>query len=228
LIISFFVALARAVEILLKPIIAHLSDTATFKMGRRKPFMLMGCFFYAIFLIFIFAPPSHSMTSTNTSVWFGVFYVLFFIADTICNIPYAALGPELSSESSEREKLYIVFYSFNYLGVLFAAAAPVLINKFFQNCPCTECDIIIDLIKQLQCKKECKLLCNLRSNENSLLYISMFIGAFFIVSIIVLSLKIDENVKSYNQEEKVYIVPTFFRILNKAFDTVLSLRSACV
>jgi len=55
--------------------------------------------------------------------------VLFFVADTVCNVPYLALGPELSSDTSERERLYIIFYIFQYLGVLFASAAPVVIAR---------------------------------------------------------------------------------------------------
>jgi len=157
LLISFFVALARAIEIMLKPIIAHLSDTTTFKWGRRKPFMLGGCAFYAIFLICIFAPPTKSLTQLNISIWFGSFYILFFIADTICNIPYAALGPELSSDSKEREKLYIVFYSFQYLGVLFAAAAPVILHKLFNvslNLINTQSQLIIKGLQLLQMHNE--------------------------------------------------------------------------
>ena len=113
---------------ILKPIIAYISDNATFEMGRRKPFMLLGCVFYSIFLVAIFLPPKAS--SFSNSIWFGVFYVMFFIADTICNVPYLALGPELSKNTKEREKLYIMFYSFQYCGVLFASAAPIIINKF--------------------------------------------------------------------------------------------------
>jgi len=64
------------------------------------------------------------------SIWFGVFYVLFFIADTVCNVPYLALGPELSTNTKEREKLYIMFFAFQYFGVLFASAAPIVINRF--------------------------------------------------------------------------------------------------
>jgi len=112
---------------ILKPSIAYLSDNATFKMGRRKPFMLLGCVFYACFLVAIFLPPKS--TSYINSIWFGVFYVLFFISDTVCNVPYLALGPELSKNTKEREKLYIFFYIFQYSGVLFAAAAPILINR---------------------------------------------------------------------------------------------------
>lgn len=69
--------------------------------------------------------------STYISLWFGVFYTLFFIADTVTNVPYLALGPELSTNSKERENLYLYFYIFQYIGVLFAAAAPVILNRFY-------------------------------------------------------------------------------------------------
>src|SRR5690242_1157653 len=103
LLISFFTALARAVEIFLKPIIAHLSDNSKLRLGRRKPFMIVGCGFYALFLILFFSPPNDKLTPLQISLWFGLFYVLFFVTDTICNIPYYAMGPELSNDTKERE-----------------------------------------------------------------------------------------------------------------------------
>jgi GPH family glycoside/pentoside/hexuronide:cation symporter len=130
--ISFFTALARAVEIILKPVIAHFSDKSNFQIGRRKPFMLVGCIFYALTLVLFFSPPKESMSPIQISIWFGVFYVLFFIADTVCNIPYAALGPELSTDTKERESLYFVFYIFQYLGVLFASLGPVILSKIIK------------------------------------------------------------------------------------------------
>jgi len=129
--LSFFVALARAVEIILKPLVAHYSDVTNTRYGRRKPYMICGCFFYAFFLILLFCSPSMKAGSTYISMWFGVFYTLFFIADTFTNVPYLALGPELSTNSREREKLYLFFYIFQYIGVLFAAAAPVILNRFY-------------------------------------------------------------------------------------------------
>lgn len=128
--LSFFVALARAFEILLKPFIAHLSDATKSKWGRRKPYMFFGSIIYAYFLITLFAPPSMKADGSFLSLWFGICYVLFFVADTVANVPYLALGPELSTNSKEREKLYIYFYFFQYIGVLFAAATPVLLNRF--------------------------------------------------------------------------------------------------
>ena len=104
-------------------IIAHCSDELRTSFGRRKPFMVAGCGFYAIFLVLLFSPPMMKTGVRNISIWFGVFYVLFFMAETITNVPYLALGPELSSNSKQRERLYFFFYVFQYIGVLFAAAA---------------------------------------------------------------------------------------------------------
>jgi Na+/melibiose symporter-like transporter len=94
--------------------------------------MLVGSILYAISLVLLFTPPKDTFTPFQISLWFGVLYVFFFVADTICNIPYQALGPELSSDSKERESLYLVFYIFQYLGVLFASLGPVFISKIIR------------------------------------------------------------------------------------------------
>ena len=210
---SFFVILSRSIEILLKPFIAHISDEIKTKMGRRKPFMLIGCGFYALFLVLLFSPPSVNTTSKTLSIWYGIFFVLFFMAESVSIPPYLALGPELSKNSKEREKLYYFFYVFQYVGVLFAAAAPILINKFFTECDCSYC---INFPLQLdveKCVESCNLICNLRNNEKSFLILSTFIGIFFIVSIILLSLNIQEKQGSFNKE-KFSFIPSINQIIN--------------
>ena len=210
---SFFVILSRSIEILLKPLIAHISDEIKTKMGRRKPFMLIGCGFYTLFLVLLFSPPSVNTTSKTLSIWYGIFFVLFFMAESVSIPPYLALGPELSKNSKEREKLYYFFYVFQYIGVLFAAAAPILINKFFTECDCSYC---INFPLQLdveKCVESCNLICNLRNNEKSFLILSTFIGIFFIVSIILLSLNIQEKQGSFNKE-KFSFIPSIIQIIN--------------
>ena len=110
--VSFFVTLTRCLELIVKPLVAHTSDEIKTKMGRRKPFMLIGCGFYALFLVLLFCPPSFRTNKRSLSVWFGVFFIFFFMAESVTIAPYLALGPELSSNSKEREKLYYFFLSF--------------------------------------------------------------------------------------------------------------------
>jgi len=135
------------------------------------------------------------------------------MAESVSIPPYLALGPELSKNSKEREKLYYFFYVFQYVGVLFAAAAPILINKFFTECDCSYC---INFPLQLdveKCVESCNLICNLRNNEKSFLILSTFIGIFFIVSIILLSLNIQEKQGSFNKE-KFSFIPSINQIIN--------------
>ena len=219
--ISFFVTLARGIEILLKPIVAHLSDELKTSIGRRKPFMIFGCGFYSVFLILLFSPPSMKTGTYNLSIYFGVFYVLFFIAETITNVPYLALGPELSSNSKQRERLYFFFYVFQYIGVLFASSAPVILNKYFDECDCSICfnnPLIYDIEK---CIRNCKIMCNVKSNEKSLFTLSLSIGIFFILSIILLSLEIKEKNSSFNTDSLSFIPSLYQLINNKPFFSLL-------
>ena len=210
---SFFVILSRSLEILVKPLVAHISDEIKTKMGRRKPFMLIGCGFYALFLILLFSPPSVNTTSKALSIWYGVFFVLFFMAESVTIPPYLALAPELSYNSKEREKLYYFYYVFQYTGVLFAAGAPIIMNKFFSECDCSYCinfPLQLDIEK---CVESCNLICNLRNNEKSFLILSTFIGLFFIVSIILLSVNIQEKQGSFNKE-KFSFIPSLNQLIN--------------
>ena len=210
---SFFVTLTRCLELIVKPFIAHLSDETKTKMGRRKPYMLIGCGFYAIFLILLFSPPSFRTSSKSLSIWFGVFFVFFFMAESVTIAPYLALGPELSSNSKEREKLYFFFYMFQYIGVLFAAAAPILMNKMFSQCDCSYCTDFPLLLDVEKCLQNCQIICNLRANEKSFITLSVFIGLFFILTIILLSVYVQEKKGSFNKEQ-VSFVPSVHQLMN--------------
>jgi len=190
-----------------------MSDTSTLKGGRRKPFMLFGCGFYALFLVLIFSPLSN-MSKIGTSFWFGIHYVLFFIADTITNIPYLALGPELSNDTKEREKLYIFFYFSQYLGVLVASMGPVVIQKLIYICECSACDGFRDIQEKLNCQNTCNATCDVKSMETSLQMLSVFIGLFFVFSIILLCNRIKEKKHVQKTEDENHIIPTLIRMIN--------------
>ena len=218
---SFFVTLTRCLELIVKPLVAHISDEIKTKMGRRKPFMLIGCGFYALFLVLLFCPPSFRTSSKSLSVWFGIFFIFFFMAESVTIAPYLALGPELSSNSKEREKLYYFFYLFQYIGVLFAAAAPIIMNKIFSQCDCSYCTNFPLLLDVEKCMQNCQIICNLRANEKSFITLSVFIGLFFILTIILLSVNVQEKKGSFNKE-KVSFVPSIHQLMNnKPFVTLI-------
>lgn len=132
--IALFTALARSFDVVSDPLMSYITDSASFTNlprwlnGRRKPFMFVGSFAYSVLLFCLVHPPY--MSSTATSLWFGMFYSLFFISNTFTVIPYDALGPELSEDSGERTKLFFMSNLFDGLGTLFALGLPVLMISF--------------------------------------------------------------------------------------------------
>lgn len=125
--LSFFTALARSFDVLTDPIMGWFSDKTRTRYGRRRPFMLVGCLFYALLFVALFTPPSPSEEggdNMKAALWFGTFYTTFYLLDTFTNVPYEALGPELSDDYNERNNIFFVAKLFNFLGMMFAAAAP--------------------------------------------------------------------------------------------------------
>jgi len=175
--------------------------------------MLFGCGFYALFLILIFSP-LEGLSKLGISLWFGLFYVLFFCADTVTNIPYLALGPELSNDTKEREKLYIYFYTSQYIGVLVASMAPEIIKNLVRNCDCSYCDILINPQEKSKCISTCDSTCELNSLKTSLQIIAVFIGLLFVFTIILIANRIKEKKHEKKNENEGHFIPTLFRLFN--------------
>ena len=68
------------------------------QFGRRRPYMLVGCWGYALMFVLLLSPPLDKV-GNRTSTWFGIFYIAFYLFDTLANVPYSALGPELTTDS---------------------------------------------------------------------------------------------------------------------------------
>ena len=129
--ISFFTALARSFDVITDPVMGWASDQTRTRYGRRRPFMAAGCAVYALMLFFLYTPglvggskDDCTLDGRQAAYWFGTFYTLFYLADTFTNVPYEAMGPELSDSYEERSRVFFVQKLFNFLGMLLAAAAP--------------------------------------------------------------------------------------------------------
>ena len=79
--ISLFIALARSFDVLSDPAMSYITDSCRTKFGRRRPFMLTGCIPYGVLLMLLLGPPP-GMTATNTALWFGLSYILFYLLGT--------------------------------------------------------------------------------------------------------------------------------------------------
>mmetsp|Transcript_37405 Transcript_37405/g.47692 ORF Transcript_37405/g.47692 Transcript_37405/m.47692 type:complete len:992 (+) Transcript_37405:97-3072(+) len=122
--LSFFIALARSLDVISDPLMSYITDACRSKWGRRRPFCISGCWFYAFFLGLLLSPPDLSVSAMSS--WFGACYILFFLSNTYTTIPYDALGPEMTDNYNDRSKLF--FYSGLYDG--FGALVAITLPQF--------------------------------------------------------------------------------------------------
>ena len=81
---------------------AHISDNLTrTRFGRRIPYMML-CPLYSIAFFILVSPPdcddcvndNGDLIKTNGPAvfWFGCSYIVFYLCDTVINVPFQALG----------------------------------------------------------------------------------------------------------------------------------------
>ena len=86
--------------------------------------MLTGCVPYGILLIILLGPQP-GMTSNATAIWFGMSYIMFYLLGTYCNIPYDSLGPELTDNYEDRNRLFFISGLFDGIGSLLGIMSPI-------------------------------------------------------------------------------------------------------
>ncbi|RPJ05244.1 MAG: MFS transporter, partial [Spirochaetaceae bacterium] len=88
------------------PIMGIISDRTKSKMGRRRPYLLIGGVVAIISMIIMFMNPHFPQhEQTAIFIWAVAVYCFLCLAFTIVNIPYSALTPELTSDYNERTSL---------------------------------------------------------------------------------------------------------------------------
>jgi glycoside/pentoside/hexuronide:cation symporter, GPH family len=84
------------------PICGFLSDRTRTKMGRRRPWLLIGAPLFALFFVLFFSPPLGIEKYVPLVVYFTAFLMLTETMGTITATNYHALFPELFSSTSDR------------------------------------------------------------------------------------------------------------------------------
>ena len=93
--------LIRIVDALSDPFFGWLSDNARTRLGRRRPFILVGSVFAGVGLPLLFFVPSG--WSGNQLFWWMLGSSLVYIPFVSCfNMPYQSLGNELTPDYHER------------------------------------------------------------------------------------------------------------------------------
>lgn len=97
-------AAGLAVDAVMDPLIGSSSDGWRSRFGRRLPFMLVGLPAIAILFVAIFTLPK-GLSTPVLFVWLTTLSVLLRIAISLFNLPYQAVGAELSDDYAERSSI---------------------------------------------------------------------------------------------------------------------------
>src|SRR5713226_7121491 len=88
--LTLVVAWGTLVAVVVNPLVGAISDYATFRMGRRRPFMIIGMVLNVIILVlFAFSPGWFS--STALLFMFALLFVLLQFTNNLANSPWSAI-----------------------------------------------------------------------------------------------------------------------------------------
>ena len=112
--------IARFTDVITDPLIGQWGDTTKTKIGRRKPWIILGVplMMFSIYRLF---NPGEDVTVTYFLVWM----MLMYLGSTAIGIPYGAWGAEISSEYHQRSRIVSGREAFTLIGLLISALIPL-------------------------------------------------------------------------------------------------------
>jgi Na+/melibiose symporter-like transporter len=115
-------AVGRLWDAVTDPWIGAWSDRTRSRLGRRRPWMLLGVPTLAVTFWMIWSPPA-SLAGAALVVWMSVALLGFYLAFTFYTVPHLSLGAELTPHHHERSTLFGVFQAGLIVGMMGAFAA---------------------------------------------------------------------------------------------------------
>ena len=109
--IATVVLIARLFDAVTDPIIGFAVDRQQAKGKSKLPFILFGLILYLVASYLLYVPLEYHLTDGEKKVsplYFGLSYILFYLAYTFFEVPHLAWGGELAKTEREKNNLYIV------------------------------------------------------------------------------------------------------------------------
>lgn len=126
---AFTVFIPKVWDIIIDPIVGHLSDRTQTSWGRRRPYLLAGAILLGLTFFLLFSVPSFE-TPSSRALYVMVMFIAASTGYTVFGIPYLALPAEMTFDYHERTRLVSFRVVFLLLGILFAGAlAPLIIEE---------------------------------------------------------------------------------------------------
>ena len=110
-------AISLAVDAVVDPLLGSWSDNIRSRFGRRVPFMVVGGPIVALAVGLIFSPP-RGLGAWPLFAWLLSGSLLLRISTSVFNVPFSALGAEVSDDYAERSSVAAYRTVFSILGAL--------------------------------------------------------------------------------------------------------------
>ncbi|TVQ97902.1 MAG: MFS transporter [Desulfovibrionales bacterium] len=125
-IVGLFIFAARILDGLADPFIGRLSDGTLTRWGRRRPYLIFASPFLGLCLLALYAPPE--LSPNQAGIWFGLLLLVLSVTWTLVNVPWEALGPELSGDYHQRNTLFAWRDGFWITGIFGAVTLPLALS----------------------------------------------------------------------------------------------------
>ncbi|MDR2185532.1 MAG: MFS transporter [Treponema sp.] len=119
---GFAVMIGKLWDAVSDPVMGYISDRTRSRWGRRRPYLLFGALPVLLAMWAFFTAPNIENPCLLT-LWAALMLILLNTANTVINVPYASLTPELTSGYHERTILNGYRFGFAVFGTIIGAAA---------------------------------------------------------------------------------------------------------
>ena len=108
--------LARIWDGINDPMMGMIVDKTKTKMGKYRPWILMGALLNAVVLCLLFNNPGFEAGSTGLYIYAAVLYVFWGMTNTLADIPFWSMVPSFASEEKDRNLVSTIARAFSGLG----------------------------------------------------------------------------------------------------------------
>ncbi len=112
---------ARIFDAVNDPLMGIIVEKTQTKMGKFRPWLLIGTILNAVVMVAMFSVPS-GLTDTQVKVYISVAYLLWGMTYTIMDIPYWSMIPAITESGKDRENISVIARSCAGVGAALAAA----------------------------------------------------------------------------------------------------------
>jgi len=123
------VMIGKAWDAVTDPMMGFISDRTLTRMGRRRPYILIGAIPMMLALWLFFTHPNIS-DQAMLMLWAIGTLMLVNTASTVINVPYTSLTPELTDDYHEKTSLNGYRFGCAVIGTILGGAAMFLVDAF--------------------------------------------------------------------------------------------------